>query len=45
VKPVIVINRPAIKPGAIDEFIEAQLNYASALREKPTGLIGSRCYV
>jgi heme-degrading monooxygenase HmoA len=44
VKPVIVINRLAIKPGTIDEFIEAQLNYASTLMEKPTGLIGSRLY-
>jgi heme-degrading monooxygenase HmoA len=44
VKPVIVINRPAIKPGAINEFIEAQLNYASTLMEKPTGLIGSGLY-
>ena len=43
-KPVIVINRLAIKPGTIDEFIEAQLNYASTLMEKPTGLIGSRLY-
>jgi heme-degrading monooxygenase HmoA len=44
VKPVIVINRLAIKPGTIDEFIEAQHNYASSLTEKPTGLIGSRLY-
>ena len=44
VRPVIVINRLAIKPGAINEFIEAQLNYASTLMEKPTGLIGSRLY-
>ena len=44
VKPVIVINRLALKPGTIDGFIEAQLNYASALMEKPTGLIGSRLY-
>jgi len=43
-KPVIVINRLALKPGAIDEFIETQLNYASSLTEKPTGLIGSRLY-
>jgi heme-degrading monooxygenase HmoA len=43
-KPVIVINRLAIKPGTIDEFIEAQLNYASSLMEKPMGLIGSRLY-
>ena len=43
-KPVTVINRLAIKPGVIDEFIEAQLNYASTLMEKPTGLIGSRLY-
>ena len=43
-KPVTVINRLAIKPGTIDEFIEAQLNYASSLMEKPTGLIGSRLY-
>lgn len=43
-KPVTVINRLAIKPGVIDEFIEAQLNYALTLMEKPTGLIGSRLY-
>ena len=43
-KPVTVINRLSIKPGVIDEFIEAQLTYASTLMEKPTGLIGSRLY-
>jgi heme-degrading monooxygenase HmoA len=39
-----VINRLAIKSGTIDEFIEAQLNYASELTQKPTGLIRSRLY-
>ena len=43
-KPVIVINRLAIKPGTIDEFIEARHIYASSLTEKPKGLIGSRLY-
>ena len=42
VKPVIMINRLEIKLGTIDEFIETQLNYASSLSEKSTGLIGSR---
>jgi hypothetical protein len=41
VKPAIVTNRLAIKPGVIDEFVEAQVNYASALMKRPTGLIGT----
>jgi heme-degrading monooxygenase HmoA len=39
-----VINRLAIKPGKIDEFIEAQQDYAATLMKSPTGLIGSRLY-
>jgi quinol monooxygenase YgiN len=44
VKPVIVINQLVIKPDKMDEFIDAQRNFATALREKPCGLIGGRMY-
>lgn len=43
-KPVTVINRFVIKPGKIDEFVAAQRNFATALRTKPSGLIGGRMY-
>jgi quinol monooxygenase YgiN len=43
-KPVTVINRFVIKPGKMAEFIDAQRNFATALRSKPTGLIGGRLY-
>jgi quinol monooxygenase YgiN len=43
-KPVTVINRLAIKPGKMDEFIDAQRNFATALMKKPNGLIGGRMY-
>jgi quinol monooxygenase YgiN len=41
-KPVTVINRLSIKPGRMDEFIEAQQKFAEAL--PPCGLVGGRMY-
>ena len=41
-KPVTVINRLLIKPGKMDEFIEAQRKFAAAL--PPCGLVGGRMY-
>ena len=41
-KPLIVINRLVIKPGSIEEFIDAQREYSAAL--PPCGLIGGRMY-
>jgi quinol monooxygenase YgiN len=41
-KPVTVINRLVIKPGKMDEFIDAQQKFAAAL--PPCGLIGGRMY-
>ena len=41
-KPVAVVNQFVIKPGKMEEFIEAQRNFATALRQKPCGLIGGR---
>jgi len=43
-KPVTVINRMLIKPGKMDEFVDAQRNFASNLMTKPSGLIGGRLY-
>lgn len=43
-KPVTVVNRLVIKPGKMDEFIEAQRRFASGLLAKPCGLIGGRMY-
>jgi quinol monooxygenase YgiN len=43
-KPVTVVNRLVIKPGKMDEFIEAQRDFASGLMTKPSGLIGGRMY-
>ena len=43
-KPVTVVNRLVIKPGKMDEFIETQRHFASALLTKPSGLIGGRMY-
>ena len=39
-KPVTVINRLSIKPGKMEEFIDAQQNFAAAL--PPCGLVGGR---
>lgn len=39
--PVTLINRLSIKPGMIDEFIEAQRSFASTI---PAGLVGGRMY-
>ena len=43
-KPVTVINRFVIKPDKIDEFIDTQRNFATALMTTPSGLIGGRMY-
>jgi quinol monooxygenase YgiN len=43
-KPVTVVNRLVIKPGKMDEFIEAQRHFAAGLLAKPSGLIGGRMY-
>ena len=43
-KPVTVINRFVIKAGKMDEFIDSQRNFATALAQKPGGLIGGRMY-
>jgi len=41
-KPVTVINRFSIKPGKMDEFIDAQQKFVAAL--PPCGLVGGRMY-
>ena len=41
-KPITVINRIVVKPGKIDEVIEAQRKYAAALTSN--GYIGGRLY-
>jgi quinol monooxygenase YgiN len=43
-KPVTVINPFIIKPGKMEEFIEAQRNFATRLTKTPCGLIGGRMY-
>jgi quinol monooxygenase YgiN len=43
-KPVTVINPFIIKPGKMEEFIEAQQNFATRLTRTPCGLIGGRMY-
>src|SRR5689334_17700134 len=43
-KPVTIINRFAIKPGKMNEFIAAQRNFAATLRTQGSGLIGGRMY-
>lgn len=43
-KPVTVINQLVIKPAKMDEFIDAQRNFAAALMRKPNGLVGGRMY-
>ena len=40
-KPVTVINHLLLKPGKMDEFIEAQQSFAA---KRPIGLIGGRMY-
>jgi quinol monooxygenase YgiN len=40
--PVIVINRFTIRPGRIDDFVDAQHAFASALPR--CGLVGGRMY-
>jgi quinol monooxygenase YgiN len=42
-KPATQINFFSIKPGKIDEFIEAERSYAASTN-LPPGLIGSRMY-
>ena len=41
--PVTQINFFSIKPGKIDEFIEAQRSYIASI-DLPPGLIGGRMY-
>jgi hypothetical protein len=41
-KAVTVINRLVIKPGKLEEFFEAQQEFAARL--PPCGLIGGRMY-
>lgn len=41
-KPVTVINRLAIKPGKMDEFIDTQQRFTASL--PPCGLVGGRMY-
>ena len=43
-KEVIVINRLSIKPGKMDEFIEAQRTFAAGMRMTPNALVGGRMY-
>jgi heme-degrading monooxygenase HmoA len=43
-KPVTVINHLVIKPGKMDEFIDAQRRYAAALNVSPAGIVGGRLY-
>jgi quinol monooxygenase YgiN len=41
-KSVTVINRFSIKPGKMDEFLDAQQKFAATL--PPCGLVGGRMY-
>lgn len=41
-KPVTIINHLAIKPGSMDDFIDAQHRFVTALPS--CGLIGGRMY-
>ena len=41
-KPVVVINHLALKPGRMDAFVEAQRAFAASL--PPCGLVGGRMY-
>ena len=43
-KVVTVINRLMIKPGKMEEFIDAQRSFAAGLTTEPCGLIGGRMY-
>ena len=43
-KPVTVINRLVVKPGKMEEFIDAQRNFAAGLTTESCGLIGGRMY-
>ena len=43
-KRVTVVNFFSIKPGKMDEFIEAQRRFATALKPRPAGLIGGHMY-
>jgi quinol monooxygenase YgiN len=43
-KPVTVINRLAIKPGKMDDFIEAQQKFAAKIRSTSSALVGGRMY-
>ena len=41
-KLVTIINRIAVKPGKMDEFLETQRRFAASL--PPCGLVGGRMY-
>jgi len=43
-KPVTVINRLVVKPGKMEEFIDAQRNFGAGLTTESCGLIGGRMY-
>lgn len=42
--PITIINRFAVKPGKMDEFIERQRSFGALLRQGPSGFIGGRMY-
>jgi len=42
--PITIINTFSIKPDKIDEFVSAQQQFASQVRETPCGLLGGRLY-
>jgi quinol monooxygenase YgiN len=42
--PVTLINTFSIKPGKIEEFVNAQQNFAVELKKAPCGLVGGRLY-
>jgi heme-degrading monooxygenase HmoA len=43
-KPMTLINRLVIKPGKMDEYLEAQQSFTAEFRRTCSGLIGSRMY-
>ena len=43
-KTIHLINRFSIKPGKMDEFIDAQRSFAAKLAKTPCGLLGGRTY-
>jgi quinol monooxygenase YgiN len=43
-EPVTIINQLVIKPGRMDELVQAQRRFAGIVLATPHGLIGSRMY-